>query len=78
MGLRERGKAKNLSLMALHDITQVLKVSVTDLVDVSDEIENEIEEKLAACLQGIKKQDFGKQIFILNVLEEMVEGLKDI
>lgn len=72
----ERGAARNLSLVALQEIAGVLKVGIKDLVDVDEKAGSEIEEKLTVCIQGIKKLELSKQIFILNILEKMVEEIE--
>jgi len=74
----ERGAARSLSIVTLQEIARVLKVGIKDLVDVDEKAGSEIEEKLAVCIQGIKKQELNKQIFLLNVLEKMVEEIDRI
>ena len=72
----ERGAARSLSIVTLQEIARVLKVNVAELVHVDQKVSSAVEEKLAVCVQGIRKQELNKQIFLLNVLEKMVEEIE--
>lgn len=73
----ERGRARNLSVVVLYTISQVLDVELSDLMTQSSQ-DKEVQVLIAEFLDKLKGQNKQKQMVVLNTMRALVEGMETL
>jgi len=73
----ERGMARNVSVVALYSIAQALEIHMTSFFHLPEQ-DQDLQEMIAECLGKLQKQGGKKQVFVLNVMGNMLEEIKKV